>query len=77
MNSFNINFKNYIKYNQLRKCFKDKKAPHFKKILMILLDKYLKAYSVNHCLTSKRMEKRAVKNAFGGNKNAQKINFNL
>jgi hypothetical protein len=61
LNAFNINFKNYIRFNEIKKIFAHPHSSAMQLILRILLRQYLNGYAICHCLTSRRIEKVAIK----------------
>lgn len=55
LNSFNINYKNYIRSVQIKQIFAASDCSDFQRILLKLLREYLKTHAVLHCLTSKKI----------------------
>lgn len=70
--SFNINFKNYIRTTQVCKMLKRNQPEHFRKTFSILLANYSREIGLLHCLTSKRIEQSSIRMHLEGLKNLSK-----
>lgn len=53
--SFNINFKNYVRFRQLTKIFISKHTIEYQKILLLLFEDFFNNDCTSHCLTSRKI----------------------
>lgn len=61
LESFNINYKNYIRFIEVRKVLSCENRAELRLVMRILLEQYIQGAGVVHCLTSKRIEQSSIK----------------
>ncbi len=61
LESYNINFKNYIRFASVRKIMTSRKRKDHLLIFRVILEEYVKVTAISHCLTSKRIDKESVR----------------
>lgn len=60
LTSFRINFKNYIRFKEVRLLYRDESNPNMSSIFRTILRHYTNSVGITHILTSKRIERRSL-----------------
>lgn len=60
LESYGINYKNYIRFCSVKKIMGSKKRKDHLAIFRILIKEYIKVSAITHCLTSKRIDRASM-----------------
>jgi hypothetical protein len=58
--AFSINYKNYIRFTEIKRVINDTKHQDMSGIFRMLLRHYSRGVGTEHCLTSRRIERAAM-----------------